>query len=263
MKFLIQKINGQIVHDFSFTLLESIRYNNWIHNNKDIKYKFKNIPSLSFYDKAPIDVIEPDDIYPIISFEQYHYAQKYVPIGSVEFVNEFLSHFYGFVLQPTNVPEELFHYAGREIFNGTEKDLKGKMFVKSNNRIKGTCGIWNEGEGGGLPVGNYQFSDVISDIESEWRAFVYEGKLVGLQNYSGDFTRFPNVKVINGMIKMYNPAPVAYTLDVGISASRGTLVIETHPMVSVGLYGMVEHKILPYMFYKCFWEIVKKEGKYE
>jgi len=254
MKFLIQKINGQQIHDFSFTLLESIRYNNWIHNNKDMAHKFIN----SF------DDFDPHNSYPLTPFKPYH--QKYVPIGSVEFVNQFLAHFYGFILKPTNVPEELFHYAGREIFNGDESSLKklhGDYFVKSNDNIKGFAEIIGCSSSGnqfpdGTPIGNYQISEFVHGIDSEWRAFVYEGKLVGLQNYSGDFTKFPNVGDINGMIDMYKSAPIAYTLDVAISDVRGTFVIETHPMASVGLYGMAEHKILPYMFYKCFREIIEK-----
>jgi hypothetical protein len=250
MKFLIQKINGQIVHDFSFTLLESIMYNNWIHNNKDMAYQ-------------SINVYESDMNVPI-PFLPSH--EKFVPIGSVEFVNQFLAHFYGFVLKPTNVPKELFHYAGREIFNGDESSLKklhGDYFVKSNDNIKGFAEIIGCSSSGnqfpdGTPIGNYQISEFVHGIDSEWRAFVYEGKLVGLQNYSGDFTKFPNVGDINSMIDMYKSAPIAYTLDVAISDDRGTFVIETHPMISVGLYGMAEHKILPYMFYKCFREIIEK-----
>ena len=252
MKFLIQKIGGQLVHDFSFTLLESIRYNNWYHKNDDIKYKFIN----SF------DGVEPDGGYTITPFKQYHYTQKYVPIGSVEFVNEFLAHFYGFILQPTNVPEELFHYAGRQIFNGDNLSfphlVDGKFFFKSNDEIKGYSGFYDTGIPTEIPEGNYQISEFVSDITSEWRSFVYQGQLVGLHNYSGDFTRFPNVDIIHGMIKMYKSAPIAYTLDVGISEERGTFVIETHPLISTGLYGMSEHKILPHMFYKCFREIIEK-----
>jgi len=252
MKFLIQKINGQIVHDFSFTLLESIRYNNWYYKNKDITYKFIN----SF------DVVEPNDIYPITPFKQYHYTQKYVPIGSVEFVNEFLAHFYGFILKPTNVPKELFHYAGREIFNGDNLSFpyldNGKFFFKSNDEIKGYSGFYDTGIPTEIPEGNYQISEFVENIESEWRAFVYNGELVGLHNYSGDFTRFPNVDIIKGMIDMYKSAPIAYTLDVGISEERGTLVIETHNFISCGLYGFAEHKILPYMFYKSFHELIQK-----
>ena len=258
MKFLIQKINGEIVHDFSFTLLESIRYNNWYHKNDDIKYKFIN----SF------DVVEPNDIYPITPFKDYHYNQKYVPIGSVEFVNEFLSHFYGFILKPTNVPEVLFPFAGREIFNGNHLAMEnnaGDYFVKSNDHIKGfaefigfNCKDMFPYD---IPVGNYQYSKKIR-IDSEWRAFVYENKLVGLQNYSGDFRIFPDVKQINKMIGEYyfqKQSPIAYTLDVCIN-EHGTFVIELHPMVSVGLYGFADHKILPHMFYRCFREIIDKSS---
>jgi len=251
MKFLIQKINGQIVHDFSFTLLESIRYNNWYHKNNDIKHKFIN----SF------DGVEPDGGYPITTFKHYHYTQKYVPIGSVEFVNDFLDRFYGFVLQPTNVPEELFHYAGRQIFNNNNASfryLNGKFFFKSNDEIKGYSGYYDSGIPTEIPEGNYQISEFVENIESEWRAFVYQGELVGLHNYSGDFTRFPNVDIINGMIKMYKSAPIAYTLDVAISDDRGTFVIELHNFISCGLYGFAEHKILPYMFYKSFHELIQK-----
>lgn len=257
MKFLIQKINGQIVHDFSFTLLESIRYNNWIHNDNGMTYKFIN----SF------DIIEPDDIYPVTPFKPYHYAQKYVPIGSVDFVTEYLQRMYGINPMPVNVPEELFHYAGREIFNGNETSLKklhGDYFVKSNDYIKGFAEIIGCGSSINQfpeppPIGNYQISEFIPNILSEWRAFVYEGKLVGLHNYSGDFTIWPNTNTINGMIGNYKSAPIAYTLDVGISDERGTFVIECHDFFSIGLYGFAEHKILPYMFYKWFYEYIKNQ----
>lgn len=113
----------------------------------------------------------------------------------------------------------------------------------------------NEGEIE-LPEGDYQFSEVI-EIDSEWRAFVYKNKLVGLQNYSGDFKISPNIEKINQMIEHSQPFQVAYTLDVGVN-SHGTFIIEAHPMISVGLYGFADHKILPYMFYQCFCEYVDK-----
>ena len=246
MKFLIQKINGEIRHDFSFTLLESIRFKNWFTCNetKDkIKVKFVNT----------FDVIEPDDIYPM-PFKPFH--KNYVPIGSVEFVNDYLMHFYNLTLKPINVPEELFGYTNRHIFNGTEKDLKGhgKSFVKSNNEIKKFAEIIEDNYE--LPKGNYQFSEVIN-IDSEWRAFVYQNKLVGLQNYSGNFTMFPNIWKIDDMIIAYKSAPIAYTLDIGVFNVCDTFVIECHPMISTGLYGMSDHRILPHMFYKCFKEYLK------
>jgi hypothetical protein len=188
MKFLIQKINNEIRHDFAFTLLESIRFNKWLRG-KDSTMKVRYLNTINK------KVEDEDDILPF-RFVPYH--KDYVPIGSVDFVTRHLWDFYQIIPKPLNVPEALFEFAGRKIFNGTEKDLKGRMFVKSNDKIKGTCDIWNESEGG-LPSGNYQFSETIS-IDSEWRAFVYENKLVGLQNYAGDFTIFPNVNRIKEMI---------------------------------------------------------------
>ena len=83
------------------------------------------------------------------------------------------------------------------------------------------------------------------------RCFVYQNKLVGLQNYSGDFTKFPNVDIINKMIDTYKSSPVAYTLDVAIDKNN-TVVIEVHDFFSCGLYGFNDHRILPYMFSKWF-----------
>jgi hypothetical protein len=245
MKFLIQKINGEIRHDFSFALLESIRFKNWLtrHDKKEeIKVKFISTPEL----------LEPDDIYPITEFKQFH--MNYVPVGSVEFVTEFLQHFYGLTPKPINVPEELFDYTNRHIFNGTEKDLKGhgKSFVKSNDKIKKFSEIVEDDYK--LPIGNYQISELIT-IDSEWRAFVYQNKLVGLQNYCGEFTMFPNIWRINNMITAYKSAPIAYTLDIGVNDYH-TFVIECHPFISCGLYCFKDLAILPQMFYKCFKEII-------
>ena len=100
----------------------------------------------------------------------------------------------------------------------------------------------------------YQFSQVIL-IDSEWRAFVYKGKLVGLQNYCGEFTLFPDVEKIKEMIKAYKSAPIAYTLDVGINAN-GTFVIEVHDFFSCGLYGFSDSS-LPFMFSQWFHQYIQ------
>ena len=262
MKFLIQKVNNEIRHDFAFALLESIRYNNWCRNPSVMKVKFLNY----------IEVQEPSDIYPI-QFKPIH--KDYVPIGSVEFVSEFLGHFYGLTPKPINVPEDLYrghNYAGRDIWNGNHLYLDncgGKFFVKSADKIDKIKGFREVVEcrtnnfettfTPNIPIGNYQYSTYISCINSEWRAFVFKGKLVGLQNYCGDFTVFPDVKLINAMIKAYKSAPVAYTLDVGVSDFY-TFVIECHDFFSCGLYGFTDSS-LPHMFYQWFREYLQKNNK--
>jgi len=235
MKFLIQKINGEIVHDFSFTLLNAIKYNSWLHREHDIVKYFDCVPEQMAF-----------------QFKDMH--RTYVPVGSVEFVSGFLVHFYGIRPKPLNIPDELLDYkfTKRFVFNGVETELVGKKFVKSNDKIKNVCGIFNENEYA-LPKGNYQISDVIN-IDSEWRVFVYQGKMIGLQNYCGEFMKFPDVDAIRKMVDEYKSSPITYTLDVGVN-DEGTFVIECHEFFSIGLYSF-NSPSYPNMLYRAFKEII-------
>lgn len=248
-KFLIQTCNGKIIHDFSFTLLQSIEFQNWINPNDKIKYKFFDTIILS---DNTID-----------SFIFKNIDKTYIPVGSVEFVTMYFQQFYNHTPTPLNVPKELmnFLYSNRKIFNGNHMDLEnltGKWFIKSNSKIKGLADVfkfdghhyWN------IPADNYQFSEYIN-IDSEWRAFIYNKKLVGLQNYVGEFTKFPNVDIIKLMIGTYKSAPIAYTLDVGVN-DYSTFVIEVHDFFSCGLYGFADHSKYPFMLSKWFYEYINK-----
>ena len=262
MKFVIQKINNEIRHDFSFTLLESIKYHNWLTNGVDMKCKFINTrdarPTID--DTGKINLPQSKTW----SFKDFHI--NYVPVGSVEFVLFYMKWFSIEQPKPMNVPDELIPYAGREIINGNEMTVEflfakpNKYFIKSNDVIKGLSEFIDTYDTSiTLPKGNYQISEFI-DIQSEWRCFVYKGELVGVQNYSGDFTLFPDVwKIKNVMIPAFKSAPIAYTLDVGIVNDVDTVVIECHPMMSVGLYGFSDHRILPHMFHRTFNELAQKK----
>ncbi|MFA7307598.1 MAG: ATP-grasp domain-containing protein [Hyphomicrobium sp.] len=186
--------------------------------------------------------------------------KKHIPVGSVEFVSEFLKLYHNIAVKPINVPESLFDFANRKIMNGTEKHIGVEKFIKSNDKIKSITGIHNIPTSNGLqniaPVGNYQISDVI-EIASEWRCFVFKGELVGLQNYSGDFCLFPDKNTILKMISAFKNPPIAYTLDIGVNNGI-TFVIEVHDFFSCGLYGFAEHKIYLSMLSEWFWEFIKK-----
>jgi hypothetical protein len=222
--FLIQTIDREIRHDFSFTLLEAIRYQNWRGN--DMRYILSNC---------------------------FINNENLIPIGSVEFVCEYLKTVYNKEPKPKNVPEELFKWSNRKIFNGTEKDLTKRLFVKSNDKIKEFADIVEPDFK--LKKGNYQFSEVIN-IESEWRCFVYKNELIGLQNYSGDFLKFPDVNKIKNIIKDYESCPIAYTLDIGLENSS-LFVIEVHDFFSCGFYGFVDLNKIPYMFSRWFNEYLQ------
>jgi hypothetical protein len=230
MKFLIQTYKKQVKHDFSFTLLESINYQNEWHN-RGIKFKLTD-----------------NKFYP-----------GYTPIGSNQFVLSYLEKYYGLTPKPVNIPKELLkkEYTNRNIIFGTEKDVTANKFVKSVDKIKFfTEYVMNPNN---VPPGNYLISDII-EIGSEWRAFVYKQELIGLQCYSGDFTLFPDVVTIHNMISEYKTAPIAYTLDVGVCKNK-TFIIEVHDFFSCGLYGFNDFRYLPFMFYRWFNEYINKYGK--
>ena len=225
MKFMIQTVSGRIVHDFSFTLIEAIKYYNWKTNTQDMIWIESEIPILK---------------------------KGFVPIGSNEFVSEYLQKMYGVIPKPKNVPEELFRFAYRTIKNGTKKDVEFGKFVKSNDKIKFFTYEIESKNLDIVPEGNYQISSVIKNLPSEWRGFVYNNKLVGIQNYAGDFRDFPVPEFFDNIIKDYKSAPVAYTIDVAIDDGGLLYLIEIHDFFSCGLYGFADLKILPYMFYRWF-----------
>lgn len=231
MKFLIQTIDGHVKHDFSFTLLEAIEYHNWYNNSDEFTYILSENINL----------------------------EAYIPIGTVEFVSNYIKKWFNKEIKPINIPQILNtkKYTKRDIIElDINNDLTylGKRFVKSNDKIKGFTDIVDLNTVK-LEEGNYLISEII-DIHSEWRAFIYRDNLIGLQNYSGDFTIFPDVKLIEEMIGEYKTSPKAYTLDVGIN-QNGTFIIECHTFISCGLYGFADLKNIPLMFRDAFNEVIK------
>jgi len=227
-KFLIQTYNGEIVHDFSWTLIQAIKFKNWLSNDNDLSY----------------------------TLTDGEYLEGYIPIGSVEFVHGYFKTIHNKSLKPINIPTELLkpEYLARNVFIGTKDDVDREYFVKSNEQIKSFTEVTSDKSI--IPDGEMMISELI-DIESEWRCFVYKNKLVGVQNYSGDFTKFPDVKVINEMIVDYKSQPISYTLDVAVSKGK-TVVIEVHDFYSCGLYGFADYNILPLMFTRWYYEFLTK-----
>lgn len=231
--FLIQTINSQVKYDFSFNLVEAVRYAEWWSG---------------------------EDCQHAIIFNAEPVMPGCIPVGSVEFVLEYMKNFENVnpnTIKPTNVPKELFisKYLKRACWYSKKEKLKIEkpIFVKSADKYKLFADIVSSIDE--VPNGNLFCSQKVK-IDSEWRAFIYNKRLVGLNNYGGDFATFPDILLIKEMINAYEKCPNAYTLDVGINET-GTFIIEVHPFVSCGLYGFAELKILPAMFiqgYKYFLE---------
>lgn len=248
MKFLLQTIDKKVVHDFGFALTQSKDYINWV----------------SDCDTMTIRKHEGLD------FSSIKTPNKYIPVGSVDFVSAYLNAFYPNakkMLEPLNVPEVLFPFAGRDVMNiRTEEDLKqlykfDKVFAKSMSVIKHEDNGWKynpSNEMSELPKFNsclgFQVSSFV-EILSEWRVFVFNGKILDSKHYFGDFFTYPNPNTINDMVREYKDAPVAYTLDVGVTSSGKTVVIECHRFFSCGLYGFNDFYHYPYMLSQEWFEM--------
>ena len=229
--FLIQSTSNNLVSIDSLALIDAIGYYNFLYGHR------KEIETYDYY------ISETPDI------KKYHLPDV-IPVGTIAFVQEFLKKYYNIPsIRPINIPEELhkheFLKRNVNVYTGTEDLGYTEVFVKSMDRLKGICDVmpYEAIERIKEPV---TISDVLTDIKSEWRGFVHNKKLVGLNNYLGDFTVFPDVSIINKMIAEYKNSPPSYTIDVAV-CEHGTVLLEVHNFVSCGLYGFNEHKLLPLM----------------
>jgi len=123
---------------------------------------------------------------------------------------------------------------------------KMPYFIKPSKGVKSFTGCVVEDEGQLQWLRDFDnvvgetmvyISEVIN-IVSEYRCFVHEGKLTGIQYYLGDFRVYPSIKMIEDMIKDYKSANCAYTLDVGVGKHGTTALIEVNDMWAIGSYGM-------------------------
>lgn len=240
--FLIQTVHREVIHDFAFTLAEAVRYHKWYYG-KDCLYDYVYSETCECPEDIPLKDI--------------------VPVGSVEFVQEYIRKHYGIEnVKPINIPQSLNkpEYTKRwmecrVVDEPVKSNYKWPVFIKDNNKLKGFAGIVRPGEA--IEVGYWLFSEIV-EIESEWRAFVYKEELVGLKNYLGDFAMVPNVEQLKRMIADYKDSPTAYTLDVGVSGERGTFIIEVHDFSSCGLYGFADLRLIPKMMSVGYREMLKR-----
>ena len=80
-------------------------------------------------------------------------------------------------------------------------------------------------------------SEVVT-FASEYRLFVHNGLIVDCRRYRGDFQVLPDFEVALACVGAYQGAPVAYSLDLGVTPEGRTLVVEVNDFFSLGGYGM-------------------------
>lgn len=236
-------------------LLDMCNYINWCSNCDDIAVVYNKIDSGLCY-KNIVDCITNNEDKGI---GMYNIADRAVPVGTVDFVNKYLELGWNKRLKPINIPDELMRpsFLSRRVWRCARYGLSqilsknSRLFIKSDDEVKSMePRIIQEKDLDTLPERLYFASDVVNFI-GEWRAFVYNGSILGVKQYLGDWRCQYDRDIVMNMVGAYNSAPLAYTLDFGVTDNGITAVIEVHNFIGVGLYGF-EHKALPYMYKRGF-----------
>lgn len=202
--------------------------------------------------------------------------EEIIPIGSLKFVEKFLSDVHGIkFMNCIEVPKILRKdkYLKRRyaILDRDKLPENGYYFLKYASKLKDFTYrgliefLPKEDLGNGEPYlkeGKYVISEMV-DIMSEYRCFILDDKIEAIQFYDGDCTVMlskDDVSLLREMVMMYSldkNRPNAYTLDVAIIKDRGVAILEVHPHVSVGLYGYSKTDLLYSYAYGFDWYVSK------
>ena len=180
------------------------------------------------------------------------YLQNVVPVGSVEFAEAVLEKGYGIQnIIPQNIPRPLLthEFCGRkvvpacgvdDIIGLMEKFKTDRVFIKSAERAKADfTGIYRASdlEADWNPQGEKIFMSTPVNFVSEWRIFVFRGRIIDARPYAGNHLVAPSESSIKKMVEAMGDTLHAYTLDVGVTDTGVTAIVEVHNFIACGLYG--------------------------
>lgn len=236
MRFLLQNNTGIWDLDIEILRQELIKQR-WNHNFRTAS--LSDLQDMSLYGAAP-----------------------WIPVGTIEFVKTWLKLVHGIAeMNPIEIPTALrtdeFLKRDYRILSKENLPDYGYYFTKYVSELKYFTHIgeiqtlYNSDpeQEPFLKDGLYQVSEVIP-IQSEYRVFVHNDKIVAINYYDGLPEIFPDINLIKKAVVTYmrdNTRPKAYTMDVAIT-HKGTVLLEIHPWVSVGLYGYMFGSCLPYCY---------------
>lgn len=170
-----------------------------------------------------------------------------IPIGTIPFINSWLTKYYNKTMFPIEVPKCLQSqkFLGRayDIVSKDSIPKHGNYFVKGINQLKSGTFVGDMVRWWTVHSHDYEPNDLFIlsnelNMLSEWRVYVVRGELLNISQYDGDPSIFPDINIIREAVHLCNNdnyVPKSYTLDVAVTP-QGTVVLEVHPFTSVGLY---------------------------
>ena len=253
MSVFVVQADNILLGDFSAELIRACQHQNWYSDSSNHTIYLESHGSVQIVGDSRIQSLT-DIKYRRIDF---------TPVGSLEYVQ---SHMRGKTIKPINIPKELCtkHFTQRETYRFESikeavREVKcfegNKLFVKSDTRCKtNATGVYTISEMAKLQELAQDKIFITSPIEirSEWRAFVFNGKILDARQYQGYWQDQFDPEFVTEAVTAFKKCPPAYTLDFGLTEDRKMIVIEAHNFISCGLYGFNDARYLPQMFTSAY-----------
>jgi len=148
-----------------------------------------------------------------------------------------------------SIPASLLKFCGRQVWYGHLNDVHKQdydvkpVFIKPKHTQKLFPGHVVSSFKDLIKTSAYpmdtviQMSDPVNFI-TEYRGYVLRGELLGLRHYKGDTCVIPSGYTIKQAIAAFENAPVAYSIDFGVSDDGRSLLVETNDAFALGNYGL-------------------------
>lgn len=150
-----------------------------------------------------------------------------------------------------NLPDELVNYFGRSIRKTTlgmvrsqwQSEIPESCFLKplDQNKLFPAIALFHVDDLETIESFADDTRVVVSEyvlFESEWRAFVVNGEIVGLSHYQGDCFVFPDPETVKSAVREFRTAPSGYGIDFGVLSNGRTVLVEANDGYSLGSYSL-------------------------
>lgn len=219
-----------------------------------MKAYIKKTDDLSLYEQAKCGFIK-------MGYEIVYYDKITEPVEDDCVVVGFISDIWNVAIlmgfdeiKQLDYPNELKKYLKRDIKKIRLQDLPDKYpyFIKPT-MIKSFTGrvVREFRDIIGIQDIELYFTETILDVVSEYRCFILNGEVLGVKHYKGSPYYSLNEEIVIEMVNCYTARPNAYSMDLGITRSGETILIECNNGYSSGNYGLPE--ILYANFLKQGW----------
>lgn len=171
-------------------------------------------------------------------------------VGGVDSVRLALKYIGCIAPSPLNIPGQLEQFSGRLIQHLTVREIRASfaedrspLFIKPATVTKQfpaqIVGSLHELDLLDFSDNVELFTSDLVSFVSEWRFFVLRSSILGVSYYTGNWSNYPDVRVVQSAVEAYHStAPVAYALDFGVTDDGRSLLVEVNDAWALSSYGL-------------------------